>query len=266
MKVKLFSTIIFLIIFISVHAQKQYIIGNISNEFGDHLPDSQIFNVRTEELVTSDKNGNYIISAKNFDELRFIRPGYERFSVKISEDEFKNPLNIKLIKLVVDLEEVKIAFHPTGDLKKDMSYFRTSEKSIELNDKMRSYARTPMTEVVPQNNIPSAFSAPNYKASQLDLLKVGNALGELFRKSSNPKTKPNHAEIQDFYRRVKDAIDLDYFKKYGLNDYNFDVFLAYADERFELAKNYRKNFNKAAIENQLKLALNDFLKTHKIES
>ena len=41
----------------------------------------------------------------------------------------------------------------------------------------------------------------------------------------------HYAEKQEFYKRVKAAIDLEYYTKYGLDEYDFDIFLAYADEQ-----------------------------------
>ena len=53
-------------------------------------------------------------------------------------------------------------------------------------------------------------------------------------------------EIVDIYYTSNTVFEGKYFTKY--NEYDFDIFLAYADRAYDLAKNYRNNFNKAAIE------------------
>ena len=88
----------------------------------------------------------------------------------------------------------------------------------------------------------------------------------LTKATSSPLLTPNYAEVQDFYRRVKDVVDLDYYKSYGMSEYDFDIFLAYTDQKNSLAKKYQRNFNRVNIESELKLALVDYLKTHKVGS
>ena len=44
------------------------------------------------------------------------------------------------------------------------------------------------------------------------------------------------------------------------------MLLAFVDGKYQLAKNFRSNFNKAAIEFYLKKELKDFMKRNKIKS
>ena len=273
MKTKLFfATFLFFTTLLS--AQKKYVIGNVKNEVQDNIPQTYIYNPRTEELILTDISGNFIISAISTDELRVIKNGYERIALTISDKDFQKPVDVILSKLPIDIEEVQIAFHATGNLKKDLAYFKTSAKKEKLNTEMSNYMKTPMNEVAPQNTIPSAFAPRNPNEGQIPLLSIGNGgsgglLGLLGSAIVGKKTNsppPNYAEIQDFYRRVKDVVDVNYFKAYGMSDYDFEIFLAYVDENNNLAKRFHKNFNKSAIESELKLALADYLKSHKINS
>ncbi len=264
------SKLLFLFLLFSatfLFAQKQYVLGNVKNEVQDNIPQTYIYNSRTEELTQTDISGNFIIAAIPTDELRIVKSGFERETVKISAQNFTQPLQLILSKLPFEIEEVTIAFQPTGNLKKDLAYFKTSPKTEKLNNEIGKYVMGPMTEVVPQNKIPSSCAPKNFSEGQMYMLGLASALkGLLTKATSSPNSTPNYAEVQDFYRRVKDVVDLDYYKGYGMSEYDFEIFLAYTDKANSLAKKYHNNFNRVVIESELKLALVDYLKTHKVGS
>ncbi len=270
MKIKLFSLLIFLCS-IKIFSQSDYILGSITNESGDKLPFASIYNLRTDQIVVSDKMGNFVIAAKPSDELRIVRGGYERKSVTINSESFLKSLEVQLTTIPQEIEEVKLAFKPSGILKKDVTRLNPPPKIVALNKAMNDYMRTPLNEVIPRPATPSAFKQPNLSAGQLSLLSMGsgsngivNAIGGLISKTSgSPKTTANYTEKQEFYKRVKSTIDIEYYTQYGLDEYDFDIFLAYADEQKSLSKNYRGNFNKAAIEFSLKEVFSEYIKTHK---
>ena len=163
-----------------------------------------------------------------------------------------------------------IGFVPSGNLKKDVPKLNPPPRVTALNMALNDYMRTPPNEVAPSARIPSLFAPRNPGEGQLNLLSIGSgggglvgALAGLAKKSvSSPKTTANYAEKQEFYKRVRAVVNIDYYKDYGLDDYDFDIFLAYADEQKDLSKNYRNNFNKVAIESQLKVAFAEYIKTH----
>ena len=264
--------LLFLLIFFSsvkILAQSDYILGNVANQDGDKLPTTRIYNLRTDQVVLADKMGNFAILAKMSDELRIVKEGYERQTVVLTPESFSKSLDVKLTVIPLEIEEVAIGFNPTGNLKKDVPKLNPPAKVTALNMAMNNYMRTPMNEVAPTAKIPSAFAPKNPGEGQLSLFSIGSgggglvgALAGLAKKSvSSPKTTANYAEKQEFYKRVKAVVNLDY-AKYGLDEYDFDIFLAFADEAHGLSKNYRKNFNRAAIESQLKVAFTEYLKTH----
>ena len=268
MKTRLFFLLL-IIISIKTFSQSEYVMGNITNENGDKLPNTSIVNLRTDQVVVSDFMGNFVIAAKNSDELRIARQGYERKSVKLGANDFSKSLEVKLLTIPIEIEEVTIGFVPSGNLKKDVPKLNPPPRVTALNMALNDYMRTPPNEVAPSAKIPSLFAPRNPGEGQLNLLSIGSgggglvgALAGLAKKSvSSPKTTANYAEKQEFYKRVKAVVNLDY-AKYGLDEYDFDIFLAFADEAHGLSKNYRKNFNRAAIESQLKVAFTEYLKTH----
>lgn len=265
MKTKLLF-ILFFSFSISVFSQ-QYIIGKISSEFNTVLQSVVIFNTRTDEKVLSDKDGNFMIAAKQTDELRFIKNGYDRNSSKISAQSFSEPLNIVLTKSPYDIAEIDLTFQATGNLKNDVKALDPAKRVVALNSDMKSYMRTPPTEVAPKLSTPSAFAAPNYSAGQVNVLGIASAVFGLIKKAKNPPiTTANYAETQEFYRRIKNTMDLSFYTSKGWTEENIDHFLIYANDMYSLAKLYRKNFDVSAIENAMKLAYKEYVKTHKIGS
>lgn len=254
-----------LLLFFSVRlfSQSGYVIGSITNENGDKLPGASIYNVRTDQFVISDKTGNFSIAAKTLDELRVARQGYERKNLAVTEASFTKSVEVQLVTIPVEIEALSLTFRPTGNLKKDVPRLNPPPKVMALNGEMNSYMRTPFTEVIPRATAPSAFKQPDFSAGQMDLVKLAGAIGGLIKKAgSSPKTTANYGETQAFYSRIKAAIDMNYYTRYGMDEYDVDVFLAYADRAYDLAKNYRNNFNKAAIESRLKEAFAEYIKTH----
>lgn len=264
MKIKLLFLLVTLFS-IKAFSQSDYILGNIINESGDKLQSAGIYNLRTDQVVFSDKMGNFAILAKPSDELRIVRQGYERKLISLTLDNFSKSLEVKLTTIPQEIEEVTLAFRPTGILKKDVTRLNLPPKIVALNSAMNLYMRTPLNEVAPKVSTPSAFQQKDFSAGQLNVLGIAGAIGGLIKKTSEaPKTTADYAETQEFYKRVKSVINLDYYTQYGLDEYDFDIFLAYADRAYDLAKNYRKNFNKVAIEYKLKEAFTEYIRTNKI--
>ena len=265
MKTKLLF-LLFLTFSIAIFSQ-QYIIGKVSSEFDTDLQSVIIFNTRTDEKVLSDKDGNFMITAKQFDELRFIKSGYDRKSSKISAQNFLEPLNITLSKSPYDIAEVELTFQATGNLKKDIKALEPSKRVVALNSAMNSYMMTPPTDVAPKLSMPSAFAPPNYSAGQVNVLGIASALVGLIKKAKNPTpTTPNYAETQEFYRRIKNTMDLSFYTSRGFDEEEIDRFLIYADQNYSLAKLYRKSFDVSAIDMAMKLAYKEYIKTHKVGS
>ena len=262
MKIKLLA--LFILLFsVKAFSQSDYVMGSITNENGDRLTNASIVNLRTDQVVVSDFMGNFVIAAKTSDQLRIARQGYERKNLTVAAESFSRSLDVKLLTIPQEIEEVKLTFRPTGILKKDVARLNPPPKVTALNMALNNYMRTPPNEVSPSARVPSSFQQPNLLAGQMDMMKLAGALGKLVGKATQPpKTTASYSEKQEFYKRVKAVVNLTYYTDYGLDEYDFDIFLGYADESRGLSKNYRNNFNKVAIESQLKMAFQEYLKTH----
>lgn len=246
---------------------QEYIFGKVKSELGDELQNVIVLNLRTDEKSLTDKDGNYMIAAKNHDELRFVKSGFDRNSIKISYKNYSAPLDVSLLKSPYLIPEVELAFQATGNLKKDVKRLDPAKKVVALNSDMRFYMTTPLAEVAPKLQTPSAFATPNFNSGNLNISAIGGALLGLVQKAKNPPlTTANYAETQEFFRKIKNTMDLSFYTAQGWNEEDIDRFLIYADAFSSLAKKYRKNFDVSAISVELKLAYKEYSRTHKIGS
>lgn len=259
--------LLFLLVCTSVLYSQEYIFGKVSTELGDKLPDAVVINMRTDEKIVSDRDGNFMIAAKNGDEIRVLKNSYDRFVVRISNENFLKPLNISLSKAPYLIEEIELAFQATGNLKKDVKSLDPPKRVVALNSSMDAYMKSPLHEVRPKLSTPSAFAQPNYNAGQVSILGLASAVSSLFNKATQqPLTKANYAETQDFYRRIKTTMDLSFYISQGWDEEEIDRFLIYADVSYELAKKYRKSFDVAKISSEMKMAYKEYIKTKKVGS
>lgn len=263
MKIKLL-TLFLMMLSVSVFSQ-EYIFGKVSTESGTELPNVVIINMRTDEKIVTDKDGYFMTAAKTGDEIRFVKNTYERKIQRITNENFSRPLNITLEKSPYLIEEIELAFNPTGNLKKDVKSLDPPKKVVALNSSMDSYMRISPTEPSPKLITPSAFAPKDFNVGQVDIVQAVSALVGLASKaSSSPLTKANYAETQDFFRKIKTTMDLSFYTSQGWDEEELDRFLIYADDVYSLAKKYRKSFNVNAINADMKMAYREYVKTRKI--
>lgn len=259
--------LLFLLVCSSLLFSQEYIFGKVSTDLGDKLPDAVIINMRTDEKIVSDRDGNFMIAAKNGDEIRVLKNTYERFVQKVSSENFLKPLNVTLSKAPYLIEEIELAFQATGNLKKDVKSLDPPKRVVALNSSMDAYMKSPLNEVRPKLSTPSSFAQPNFNAGQVNILGLASAVSSLFNKATQqPLTKANYAETQEFYRRIKTTMDLSFYTQQGWDEEEIDRFLIYADRSYELAKKYRKSFDVAKISSEMKMAYAEYIKTRKIGS
>lgn len=253
---------IFMLLVSGVASAQQYIIGKVTTDIDTHVPGVTVFNLRTEEMVLTDRNGQFIIKANTTDELRFVKQNFDRVSVKVKAEDFTKPMSISIQLLPQMIEEVEIAFRPTGNLKKDVRSLDRPRVEA-LNNALANNMKMPPSVAYPSNKMPSTLSmGPNFSAGQVDVIKLAGALVGLLKKQTQPaKTTPDYLERQAFYKKVKESVNLQYFYDHGIDEYEFEMLVVYTDNKYNLAKNYRTAFNKTVIENYLKNELKSFIST-----
>ena len=259
---------LFLLFFFSaIHAQ-HFVIGKVTTEVDTKVSGVIVFNADTEEQVFTDKDGFFIIKVTPQQELRFIKRNFERVSHRVKPEDFSKPLNVSIQLMTRDIEEVEIAFKPTGNLKKDVKTLDKPRRVVELNENLAMNMKIAPIKSFPTNSMPSTIvMGPNYNAGQVSVLSTGSSGGVLgalintVKRKVDPKTTPTYTETVEFYNRVKGIVDLKFFYNHGLDEYSFERLLVFADQQFQLTKNFRNNFDKNTIESYLKRALKEFLET-----
>lgn len=124
--------------FINANAQN-YIFGKVISEDRAEIPDVFVVNIRTDEMVVTNRDGHFMISGKGGDELRFIKAGYERLGKKISKENIESPINITLTRATILIPEVEIKQGITGNLKIDAKNLNRPKKVEKLIKDIDSY-------------------------------------------------------------------------------------------------------------------------------
>lgn len=244
---------------------QQKVSGLISEEQNIPLSKVLVINMSSNANVYSDISGRFTIEANLGDEIRFVREGFYRSQIHVSEENFKTSINILLKRSEILIPEVKIEYQLTGDIKKDSKHLDDSRKVASLKSSMESYMKSPMTEVMPKNTIPKSFGGHDFNAGQVNVLGIiAGAIG-LAKKATKPKiTKPNFYETQNFLQRIKNEVDLSFLEKYGMDEEQVDKFLVYAEKIKMLSKRYRKDFKQGAIYYELRAAFAEYQKINKL--
>lgn len=246
---------------------QQKILGRVADENNNALASVLIYNISNNTKTQSDSSGQFVIEAKENEEIRFLKQDYYRVDKKINKENINLPLDIKLLKIETLILEVEIPYKPTGNLEKDSKHYDQTRKTLVLKSEMDAYMRSPLKEPLPENKIPKTFSGHDFNAGQVDMVKLFLTGIGLVKKASQPKvTKPDYYETQNFINRLKLEINLDFLVEKGMNEEQIDEFLVYANDKRYLAKKYRKTFNKSVIVSELRIAFIEYDKTHVIKN
>lgn len=250
----------------SVFSQ-QRVTGFVTDNMNANINPVLIINVSKNTSVMSDHSGKFEIDVNENDEIRAVKEGYYRTSKKISKEDFKTPLLVILQKAEIQIPEVKIAFRPSGNLEKDSKRLSESQKLRSLKSDMSKYMKSPLTEPLPDKSISKTFTGHDYKVGQVDVLGVLGKAINLITNANKPKiTKANYIEFQDFMRQLKNDVNLDFLRKYGMEDEQIDAFLLYAEETRYLSKKFRKDFNKDVLRSELQVAFAEYRKLNKLDA
>lgn len=127
-----------LFFFVSINAQ-DFIFGKVISEENIEMSDVTVINIRTDERVTTNQDGHFMISGRQGDNLRFIKTGYERADTNVTRENIDSPINIKLLRTAQLIDEVEIKKILTGDLKIDTKTLNPSKKVEKLKKDLYVY-------------------------------------------------------------------------------------------------------------------------------
>lgn len=127
-------TIIFLFCAVSVYGQ--FFTGEIyiRDKSSLYLNQMYVTNLNAHKSVLANYNGEFRIAAKKGDVIRFTSIATERKDVVITDQMLNLSKNfIELQIAYYEIQEVILSsFRPTGNLRKDVSMLKGSEKAFEL--------------------------------------------------------------------------------------------------------------------------------------
>ncbi len=133
-----FFAITFLVFPLLVSAQ--VVEGTVRSEEGDPLSGATVINMQTGQQVLSKIDGAFSVQAAAGSELRIFKRGYERSTAVVTNPV--RPLNIVLARVAEEIEEVKVAYKPVGDLKEDVKHVGDSKATAKLKAETIKYIRS----------------------------------------------------------------------------------------------------------------------------
>lgn len=213
-------SIILFFLFIHLFSQ-QKISGRITDDDGIALPVVTVMNMATDRKTYTSADGAFAIEIDSpDDEIRFIRNGFERSSIKAMYGINKE-LNIRLTRVAQEIEEVEV-MKITGDIAKDSKAVAKSDQSQIVEDavglpqpvgKMRE---TPAD--IKQVLIPILLG--NLNVQGLYDLISGDA--------RRMKRQYRYDDLQEDIAWIRDRVDDEYFIKEGIPAERISEFIEFS--------------------------------------
>ncbi len=217
MRLKLLIFIVFP--FLNIFSQKM-VEGSITDEDGVALPAVMVMNISSEKRTYTASDGTFSIEATPEDELRFIRSGYERASIKAKYLTDKKTA-IKLIRIAEQIEEVEIA-NLTGDIKKDsravakIDKGKIVEDAVGLPQPVGKMRETPAD--IKQVLLPILLG--NLNVQGLYDLVSGDA--------RRMKRQYRYDDLQEDISWIRERVEDDYFTKEGIPRERISEFIEFS--------------------------------------
>ncbi|MCS3868055.1 hypothetical protein J3D55_000971 [Chryseobacterium ginsenosidimutans] len=211
--------IILLFLFVNVFSQ-QKIMGKIIDEDGISLPAVTVINVTTDTKTYTANDGTFSIDVSPTDEIRFIRSGFERASMKASYGINKE-LNITLIRVAQEIEEVKVA-NITGDITKDSKAVAKIDKGKIVEDAV---------------GIPQPVGKMREKPAEVKEVLLPIILGQLNIQgmydlisgdARRMKRQYRYDDLQEDILWIRDRVEDEYFTKEGIPKERISEFIEFS--------------------------------------
>ena len=233
--------ILFLTFFCKFYSQ-EYIIGKVVSEQNIKVANVLVINVKTDEKTYTDQDGNFIISAKNGDVIRFVKQKFDRVSYNIQAEDFKKSLVINLMKSSIEIQEIELKNKLTGNLREDVKRVEAKQKS-KLNEEINkmNLENTDIKILIPKGN---EFRQP--KGEGFSVGKINNRWDDvdvqvfilyILREDYFEQLGLRKEEIAPFINVVIQNMDTKTARKYGyLRSNDIAKFQELAEEKIKTFK------------------------------
>jgi hypothetical protein len=219
MKKKLFFIALFLY---GIVYSQQIVTGKITDDNNINLGSVTVVNISTDKKVYSNSLGEFSIEASRSDELRFVRPGYERVSKRIFADGVDSQIFITLVRIPEEIEEVEVPKKLSGDLSKDS----------------RTVAKVDRGEIVQQAvGLPQPIGKMREKPAEVKSVLLPMLLGQLnvqgaydliSGKARKQKRQYKYDDLQDNILWVRKRVEDDYFTNAGIPAERISEFIEFS--------------------------------------
>ena len=216
----IFSCLIF-----STTLFSQKISGIVVDEDDHLLPAVMVFNMKTEQKTYTNQNGEFTIEASENTELRFIRNGFERASKTINSKDFSTFFQIKLFRLVEEIEEVQVPnYRLSGDINKDSEKLSKVDKVEQLKKEIGVPGPPEKPREVPPPTVKEAgvigFALSNLNLNTLyrNISGDGKRMRRLYK----------YEDLQDNVNWIRSRIPDEYFTKMGIPQEKISEFLQFS--------------------------------------
>lgn len=213
------------LILISCQLFAQQVSGTVTDDEGNPLAATLVFNMKTEQKAYTTVSGQFSISALVNEELRFIRAGYERSSKIIGINDYSIPLRVIIVRDIQEIEEVIVpAVRLTGDLNTDSRNLNRYDKVAQLQQSIG----VPTAPENPRETPPPTLEkvgAIKYALSNLNVITLyRNISGDARRMRSLYKFEDLQSNISWIRERIED----DYFIQVGIPEQKINEFLQFS--------------------------------------
>lgn len=198
----------------------QTVRGKVTDEDGIVLPAVTVINISSDKKTYTDAAGTFSIDASAQDEIRFVRPGFERMSIRTGQNSSEE-LDIKLIRTAREIEEVKVP-NITGDLTKDARSVAKADKGRAVQDAV---------------GLPQPTGKMREKPAEVKQVLVPILLGQLnvqgmydliSGKARKQKRQYRYDDLQEDILWIRDRLEEDYFTKEGIPEERISEFIAFS--------------------------------------
>ena len=239
----MFRFLVVFLISISGFLFSQKISGTITDEEGNPLPATLVFNLQTEQKSYTDFQGAFSIDAKPNEELRFIRPGFDRFTKVITNQDYGYSFRISLYRLAAEIEEVEIPVRLTGDLSVDSRNLTRYDKVAQL----RAVIGVPAPPEKPREKVADAKDDILKPLLRIPpMVNVQAVYDVISGRAKKKKRLYRYEDLQDNISWIRQKVGDDYFIKMEIPPQKIAEFLQFSIgirpeiNKYVIAKNISK--------------------------
>ena len=220
---KLYFFLFFLITSTSIFSQK--VSGIVTDEEGNPLPATLVFNLQTEQKSYTDLQGSFSIDANPNQELRFIRVGFERFSKIISSQDFNYTFRISLYRIPGEIEEVQVPVRLTGDLNIDSRNLTRFDKVAQL----RAEIGVPAPPEKPREKVADAKDDILKPLLRIPpMVNVQAVYDVISGRAKKKKRLYRYEDLQGNIGWIREKVGDEYFLKMGIKPQKISEFLQFS--------------------------------------